>query len=144
MTTGPHEIINPESLAPSSGFAHAVAAGEGRLVFLGGQAGIDLSGSIVGDDFLSQFDQAASNVLTALSAAGGSAEHLVSLHIYVTDVNGYRAVLPEVGSIYRRHFGRHYPAIALFGVNELFEPRALIELVGIAVVPNRGRPISVE
>jgi enamine deaminase RidA (YjgF/YER057c/UK114 family) len=133
--SGRHEIINPESLAPPAGFAHAVAAAPGRLVHLGGQAGLDSSGTLVGEDVPAQFDQAASNLVAALAAAGGSPGDLVSLHIYVTDVSAYRARLQELGAIYRRHFGRHYPAVALFGVEELFDPGALIELVGVAVVP---------
>ena len=133
--SGRHEIINPEGLAPPAGFAHAVAAGPGRLVYLGGQAGLDASGTLVGDDLDAQFDQAASNLVSALAAAGGSPGDLVSLHIYVTDVSAYRAGLQELGAIYRRHFGRHYPAVALFGVGELFDPGALVELVGVAVVP---------
>jgi enamine deaminase RidA (YjgF/YER057c/UK114 family) len=137
-----HEIINPESLAPPAGFAHAVAAGAGRLVYLGGQAGLDARGALVGDDLDAQFDQAASNLVAALAAAGGSPGDLVSLHIYVTEMSGYRARLQELGAIYRRHFGRHYPAIALFGVGELFDPGALVELVGVAVVPEQGGEIN--
>ena len=36
---------------------------------------------------------------------------------------------------WRKHFGRHYPAMGLFGVTELFEPDALVELMGVAVLP---------
>jgi enamine deaminase RidA (YjgF/YER057c/UK114 family) len=132
---GHHEIFNPPGLAPPSGYSHAVAAGPGRLVHLGGQAALDASGALVGDDLGAQFDQAASNLVSALAAAGGSPEDLVSLHIYVTDVGDYRRKLEELGEIYRRHFDRHYPALALFGVGELFDPGALVELVGVAVVP---------
>jgi enamine deaminase RidA (YjgF/YER057c/UK114 family) len=132
---GHHEIFNPPGLAPPVGYSHAVAARPGRLVHLGGQAGLDASGALAGDDLGAQFDQAASNLVAALAAAGGSPEDLVSLHIYVTDVADYRRKLEELGEIYRRHFDRHYPALALFGVGELFDPGALVELVGVAVVP---------
>ena len=37
---------------------------------------------------------------------------------------------------WRRHFGRHFPAVALFEVRGLFDPRAKVELVGVAVIPN--------
>ena len=133
--SGRHEIINPAGLVPPVGYAHAVAAGPGRLVHLGGQAGLDAAGALVGDDLGTQFDQAASNLVSVLAAAGGSPEDLVSLHIYVTDVGAYRTNLEELGEIYRRHFDRHFPAVALFGVGELFDPGALVELVGVAVVP---------
>ncbi|MFM2071910.1 MAG: hypothetical protein RLZZ623_2173, partial [Actinomycetota bacterium] len=41
-----------------------------------------------------------------------------------------------VGAAYRRHIGRHYPAMALVGVTELVEPTALIEIIGTAVIPS--------
>jgi enamine deaminase RidA (YjgF/YER057c/UK114 family) len=135
MTT-PHEIFNPDTLSPPVGFAHAVAATPGRIVHVGGQAGHDPTGSLVGATVAEQFDRAAANVVEALAAAGARPEHLVSLHIYVTDLAAYRSSLGELATAYRSHFGRHYPAIALFGVTELFDPEAKVELVGAAVVPS--------
>jgi enamine deaminase RidA (YjgF/YER057c/UK114 family) len=52
----------------------------------------------------------------------------------VTDVAAYKDALPALGEVWRRHFGGHYPAMGLFGVVELFEPAALVELMGVAVV----------
>jgi enamine deaminase RidA (YjgF/YER057c/UK114 family) len=130
-----HEIVNPPELAKPVGFAHAVVAAPGRTVHLGGQTAQDPSGAIIGATIAEQFDVAAGNVVTALKAAGGRPEHLVSLMIYVTDMPGYRAALKELSPIYQRHFGQHYPAIALIGVAELFDPAAKLELVGTAVLP---------
>ena len=73
--------------------------------------------------------------MTALAEAGAAPEHLVSLHIYTTDVAAYRASLAELGVSWRRHIGRHYPAMALFGVTALFDAAAVVELVGVAVIP---------
>jgi enamine deaminase RidA (YjgF/YER057c/UK114 family) len=131
----PHEMLNPDELARPTGFSHAVAAANGRTVYLGGQTAHDRDGKIDGTTMAEQFGRAAANVVTALASAGGSPEDLVSLTIYVTDVAEYRAALEELGAAYRRHFGKHYPAIALFEVSGLFDPAAKVELVGIAVVP---------
>jgi enamine deaminase RidA (YjgF/YER057c/UK114 family) len=131
----PHEIVTAPELAPPVGFAHAVRAAPGRTVFLGGQIAMDPDGAISGATLPSQFDHAAANLLTALRAAGGEPEHLVSLQVFVTDVAAYRSALAELGSIWRGRFGRHYPAMGLFGVRELFDPAALVELMGVAVVP---------
>jgi enamine deaminase RidA (YjgF/YER057c/UK114 family) len=128
-------VVTAPDLAPPAGFAHAVVAAPGATVFLGGQAAQGPDGAIVGDTIVEQFDVAAGNVVKALRASGSEAHHLVSLVIYVTDVAAYRRALTELGPIYRAHFGRHYPAIALFGIAELFDPAAMIELVGTAVVP---------
>ena len=130
-----NEIVTAPSLAKPVGYAHAVVAGPGRTVYLGGQTALDKDGRIVGDTMVAQFDRAAGNVVAALGAAGGRPEHLVSLLIYVTDVPAYRAALRELGAVHRRHFGRHYPAVALLGVAELFDAEAMIELVGTAVIP---------
>ena len=55
--------------------------------------------------------------------------------IYTTDPAGYRDNLKLLGAAYREVFGSHYPAMALFGVTELFDPRSVVELVCVAVVP---------
>jgi enamine deaminase RidA (YjgF/YER057c/UK114 family) len=132
-----HEIVTAPELAEPVGYAHAVVAGAGRTVYLGGQTALDREGRIVGATIVEQFDVAAGNVVAALAAAGGRAEDLVSLQVFVTDVGAYKAALREIGAAYRRHFGRHYPAMALLGVTALWDPEALVELVGVAVVPDR-------
>ncbi|HEV2755168.1 MAG TPA: RidA family protein [Actinomycetota bacterium] len=132
----PHEIVNPPSLAPPQGFAHAVVAARGRTVYLGGQVASDTRGRVVGDTVTAQFEIAAANVAKAMRAAGAEPSHLVSLQIFVTDVEAYRADLSSIGDAYRSHFGSHYPAMALFEVSRLFDPAALVELVGIAVIPS--------
>ena len=135
MTT-PHRLVNPDSLAPPVGFSHAVIAAPGRAVYVGGQAALRPDGRVSGSTVSEQFDVAAANVVEALAAAGARPEHVVSLQIFVTDVEEYRASLGELGSLYRKHFGYHYPAIALFEVSALFDPAAKIELVVQAVVPD--------
>jgi enamine deaminase RidA (YjgF/YER057c/UK114 family) len=136
MVPTPHELVNPPDLAPPVGFSHAVVAAPGRVVYLGGQAGIRPDGSIDPDTTLiEQFDLALANLVTTLRAAGAGPEHLVTLTVYATDAEQYRKDLRELGSIYRRHLGRHYPAMAFFEVKGLFDPVALVELTGVAVVP---------
>jgi enamine deaminase RidA (YjgF/YER057c/UK114 family) len=132
-----HRNVNPESLAPPTGYAHATVAAPGRVVYLGGQTGHRADGSI-DDGLVEQFDRAAWNVAEALRAAGGAPEHLVRVIIYVTDLEAYRRSLGPIGEAYRHHLGRHYPAMALLGVAELFDPAAKVELVGTAVIPDGG------
>jgi enamine deaminase RidA (YjgF/YER057c/UK114 family) len=130
-----NRIVNAPGLAEPVGFAHAVVAGPGDTVYLGGQTAQGPDGAIVGTTMAGQFDVAAGNVVTALAAAGAAPDHLVSLIIYTTDVPAYRASLKELGPLWRKHFGRHYPAVALLGVAALFDDDATIELVGTAVIP---------
>jgi enamine deaminase RidA (YjgF/YER057c/UK114 family) len=120
-------IVNPQELPEPVGYAHAVVAG--GAVYLGGQIG-------EGATLVEQFDSAAARVVTALRAAGGEPEHLVSLVVYTTEIDDYRRSLAELGEVWRRHFGRRYPAMALVGVDALLEPAAKVELMGVAVVPD--------
>lgn len=122
-----HRIVNPPELGEPLGFAHAVVAAPGRTVYLGGQIG-------EGETVVEQFDAAAASLLTALRAAGGAPDDVVSLVVYATAVDEYRASLDELGEVWRRHFGRRYPAMALVGVSALFDPNARVELMGVAVV----------
>jgi enamine deaminase RidA (YjgF/YER057c/UK114 family) len=122
-----HRIVNPPDLPQPIGYAHAVAAAPGRTVYLGGQVGS-------GETIAEQFDTAAANLVTALKAAGGEPDDIVSLMVYVTDVDEYAAASRELGEVWRRHFGRRYPAMALVGVSALFDPEARVELMGVAVV----------
>jgi enamine deaminase RidA (YjgF/YER057c/UK114 family) len=128
------ERINPAELARPSGFSHAVAAAGGRMVFLAGQIGMDRDGTVAADGVVPQFEQALANLLTALAAAGGQPSDLVSLTIYLTDVEDYQAHGKEIGAVWRRLAGTEYPAMAGVGVTRLWLPEALVEIQGIAVV----------
>jgi enamine deaminase RidA (YjgF/YER057c/UK114 family) len=130
-----HTVVNPDQLAPAVGFSHVVLAAPGRTVYLGGQTAQRPDGTIAGQTLSEQFDLALANLVTALRAVDAEPEHLVSMIVYTTDAAGYRASLRELGRIYRRHLGKHYPAMAFFEVKGLFDPAAVIELVCTAVIP---------
>ena len=131
--SSPHEIRNPETLAPPMGFSHAVVAQSGRTVYLAGQTAQRPDGMIVAGTMAEQFDVAAGNVVLALQGAGAGPQDLVSLQIFVTDIVEYQRLSKEIGVAYRRHFGRHYPAMARVEVRRLFDPKATVELMGVAV-----------
>jgi enamine deaminase RidA (YjgF/YER057c/UK114 family) len=134
MTRPKHEIVTAPALAPPAGYAHAVVAAPGRTVHLGGQTAQAADGAIQGVTIVEQFDLAARNLIEALRAAGGEPDDLVSLQVFVTNLAAYRLSMRALGAVWRQHFGRRYPAMAVIGVTELFDPRALVELVGVAVV----------
>lgn len=118
-------IVNPVELPQPSGFSHAVVAAD--TIYLAGQIG-------EGETIVDQFDGALANLVAALRAAGGDVGDLVSLQVFVTDLAAYRAALLPLGQVWREHFGRYYPAMGLFGVTELFEPAAMVEVMGVAVI----------
>jgi enamine deaminase RidA (YjgF/YER057c/UK114 family) len=127
------ERVNPPDLAPAKGFSHAVT-GSGKIIFLAGQTALDTSGRVVGSGIAAQFEQALSNLLTALRAAGGEPGQLASLTIYVTDMDDYKAHGREIGQVWRRLAGRDYPAMAAIGVTRLWDTEALVEVQGFAIL----------
>lgn len=130
------EKINPSSLAKPSGFAHAVRAVDTVRVHLAGQTALDHDGRIVGTTVVEQFEQALTNLLTALGEAGGRPEHLASVTIYLTDIADYRTHAREVGAVWQRLAGRDYPAMAAVGVTRLWDEAALVEIQGVAELPS--------
>lgn len=133
MTT-PLKRVNPPSLATPSGFSHAVVA-TGTSVFLAGQTGMDTDGEIVPGGVVAQFEQALTNLLQALAAAGGSPDDLASLTIYIVDMDDYRAHTREIGQVWKRLVGTDYPAMAGIGVSRLWDEDAVVEVQGFAVLP---------
>jgi enamine deaminase RidA (YjgF/YER057c/UK114 family) len=128
------ERINPDELARPSGFSHAVSVTERRMVFLAGQIGVDRDGKVVAGGVVAQFEQALANLLTALAAAGGQPDDLVSVTLYIVDLEDYQAHGKEIGAVWRKLAGTEYPAMAGIGVARLWVPEALIEIQGVAAV----------
>ncbi len=133
--SSPHRLVQPDGLPPGRGFSHGAIAEQGRTVWVAGEIAIDAEGNVVGADLVSQFDLALANVVAVLEAAGAEPGHVVSMQIFVTSVPAYRRAAAALAPVYQRHMGRHYPPMALFGVTDLVEPDAVVEIMATAVVP---------
>ena len=130
------KLINPEALGAPSGYSNGLLVdGGGKLLFIAGQIAWDNNQKIVSDDFVEQFDKALANVIAVVRAAGGEAENIARLVIYVTDKIEYRERTKEVGDRYRKHMGKHFPAMVLVQVVGLLDDRAKVEIEGMAVIP---------
>ncbi len=129
-----HEFLNPPDLLPGSGFSHVALTAPGRLVEIAGQTAHQPDGSVKGTSMAEQADAALANLVTALGAAGAQPTDLVAMQIYVTSVQAYRDDLDDIGRAWRKHLGKHYPTVSLFGIAELFDPAARIEVVARAVI----------
>jgi enamine deaminase RidA (YjgF/YER057c/UK114 family) len=128
------ERINPPELGRPSGFSHAVSSTAEKIVFLAGQTALDADNKIVGGGIVEQFERALGNLLIALRAAGGEPADLVSVTIYLVDMDDYKAHGREIGAIWKRLAGAEYPAMAGIGVNRLWDADALVEVQGFAAV----------
>jgi enamine deaminase RidA (YjgF/YER057c/UK114 family) len=126
--------INPAALPKPSGYSHGTLSG--NTLYLGGQTALDVDMKIVSGGIVEQFRQAFTNVLTTLGEAGGVPSDLVSLTIYLTDIPDYQAHGKEIGAVWRELAGPVYPSMAGIGTSALWQSDALIEIVGVAVVPD--------
>ena len=129
------KLINPESLGAPHGYANGVLTeAGGRLLFIAGQVAWNQQQQIISEDLVEQFDRALANVIAVVKDAGGQAEHIARLIIYVTDKNEYKKRMKEIGERYRARMGKHFPAMVLVEVKGLLEDHAMIEIEGIAVL----------
>ncbi|MGW2395298.1 RidA family protein [Kitasatospora sp. NPDC001664] len=126
--------VNPPSLPEPSGYSHGTLSG--NTLHLGGQTALDRDMKIVPGGIVEQFRQAFGNVLATLAAAGGIPQDLVSVTLYLTDIPDYQAHGREIGAVWRELAGPVYPAMAGIGTTALWQPEALIEILGVAVIPD--------
>ena len=129
-------LINPQSLGAPSGYSNGLLTeAGGRLLFIAGQIAWNEQHEIVSNDFVEQFDKALANVVTVVVEAGGKAADIARLIIYVTNKTEYVEQTREVGERYRKHMGKHFPAMVLVQVAALLDDAAKVEIEGMAVLP---------
>jgi len=134
------EVTVPGWRAPK-GYANG-RVGEGRALYVGGQIGWDERGAFPPGGLVPQLARALDNVLAVVRAAGGAAEDIASMTVFVTSALEYRAAQRALGPVWRERMGRHYPAMALVAVAALVEPEAVVEIQAIAHIaqPDGGSP----
>jgi len=129
------KFINPASLGPPRGYSNGVMTEPGtRLLFVAGQLGWNEQQRIISADFVEQFDRALANVIAVVTDAGGRAEQIARLVIYVNNKTEYAARTREIGERYRTHMGKHFPAMVLVEVKSLLDDEAMIEIEAIAAL----------
>ena len=133
--TDPSKVIHPSFFPKPRGYADGIVVKGGRHLFISGQIGWDGDAHIVSDDFAVQFLQALDNVIAVVREAGGGTEHIVKLLAFVTDLEAYRGAQAAIGEGWRARMGKRYPAMSLVKVGGLLEPGALVEIEGVAVLP---------
>ncbi|HEY4366362.1 MAG TPA: Rid family detoxifying hydrolase [Steroidobacteraceae bacterium] len=95
-------------------YSHAVAAA--GLLFLSGQTPIDpATGQLVTGSIGEQTAQCLKNLFKVLDAAKLTADDVVNVQVYLTDMNDFAAM----NEVYMRHFTRPFPARTTIGVASL-------------------------
>ncbi|MBK5104606.1 MAG: RidA family protein [Burkholderiales bacterium] len=129
------EILTPPGWAPAIGYANGIAVAPGRIVFIAGQVGWDAEQKFHSTEIAPQFDQALQNILAVLAEAGGRPEHICRITAFCCDKPAYLAARAQLGAIWKRLMGRHYPCMSMIFVSDLLDSPGKIELEATAVVP---------
>ncbi|MBX3645856.1 MAG: RidA family protein [Rubrivivax sp.] len=125
----------PEGWKAPIGYANGIAVDAGRIVFVAGQVGWNAQQQFESEAIAPQFEQALRNILDVLAVEGGGAQHITRMTAFCIDRPGYLAARAELGAIWRRLMGRHYPAMSMIFVADLLDHPAKIELEATAVIP---------
>ena len=128
-------VLLPEGWDAPVGYSNGVSVPAGRIVFVAGQVGWDARQKFHSEEVAPQFEQALENVLAVLAEAGGRPEHICRMTAYCSDKPAYMAARKDLGPIWRRLMGRHYPAMSMIFVSALLDEPGKIELEATAVIP---------
>jgi enamine deaminase RidA (YjgF/YER057c/UK114 family) len=125
--------IQPDGLIKSPAFSHVAIVPPGATtIYVGGQNGVDSSGSVVSADVAEQSVRAVENARTALEAAGASLADVIQWTVLIAadaDLRAaYTAVAPRLAT------GGAPPLVTAAVVARLGVPGALIEVSAIAAV----------
>jgi 2-iminobutanoate/2-iminopropanoate deaminase len=113
-------------------YSPAVITKGGRIVWLAGHTGEkDDAGTFLAGDFEAQTRQVFRNLESTLREAGGSLKDIVTMTVSLMDAR-YTDRMTEI-----RHeiFGKDFAGSAAITVAGLADPRMLIEIQAIAVLP---------
>jgi enamine deaminase RidA (YjgF/YER057c/UK114 family) len=128
------KVLLPAGWKAPVGYANGIAA-SGTIVFVAGQVGWNEKQEFESERIIPQFEQALKNIIAVLAEAGARPEHVCRMTAYCCDKPAYLAARRELGGIWRRLMGRHYPAMSMIFVSDLLDSPGKIELEATAVIP---------
>ena len=125
--------INPDTLHKNPAFTQvATVDRSAKLVFVGGQNGVNKEGKVVGKDIGSQTEQAYKNVIAALEAAGATLQDVFKMTIYVVHGQSLQEGFAAVQRVQPE--GTPPPTVSFAFVAELAVPDYLVEIEAVAAV----------
>ncbi len=125
--------FNPDTLHKNPAFTQVVTVSSpSKLVYVGGQNGVNAKGEVVGDDIASQSAQAYKNVVAALEAAGATMKDVFKMTIYLVQGQSLEAAFAAVVPLQDRNAAP--PTVSMMMVAGLANPRYLIEIEAVAAV----------
>lgn len=121
------QVISPNN-APAPIAPYSPAIRSGNMLWLSGQIPLNPeTQELVSDDFTEQVDQVLKNVKELLAAAGATYDHIVSMTIYLTNMDDFATM----NAVYEQYMTKPYPARTTIMVAGL--PKgSKVEMVAIA------------
>lgn len=127
------ERINPETLSKNPAFTQVVTVSNAaKLVYIGGQNGVDIKGKIVGKDIARQSEQAYRNMIAALEAAGATLQDVFKMTIYIVQGQSLQDAFAAVQRVQTQR--AEPPVVSVVMVAGLANPEYLIEIEATAAV----------
>lgn len=131
-------VMSPDVLEPQPGlFSNCLVVD--NIVHISGQHAGTPQGAVGGASVLEQSREALKRVLSLVEAAGGSADDVVKLTVYLCDMERKA----DVSAARREFFAEPLPCSTLVGVNALADPDLLVEIDAVAVLDRGGRSRAV-
>ena len=127
--------ILPEGWKRPIGYSNAIESKPGKLLFVAGQVGWTEEEVFESEEIAPQFEQALKNILAIVETAGGKPEHICRITAFCIDKPAYLKARPELGAIWRKLMGKHFPAMSMIFVADLLDTPGKIELEATAVIP---------
>ena len=119
---------NPD---PYKKFRIAQAYRVDNMLYISGQASIDLKGEVIGaGDFEAQAKQTFVNLQRLLELGGSGLSKVIKVTIFLTDMKNFDKIL----SLREKYFSPPYPADTIIEVSQLALPDLEIEIEAIALV----------
>ena len=119
--------VTADGMHPSAGtYSHAARVGD--LLFVSGQAPLDIHGEVPSPDFRDQAQLAFDNLERVVQAAGATLDDIVRLGVYLTTLDDF----PALNEVMEQRFSAPFPARTTI---EIAFPRFLIEVDAVVAAP---------
>jgi enamine deaminase RidA (YjgF/YER057c/UK114 family) len=134
MPAAIRRVTSPAAPEPPPGlFSNCLVVGD--TINISGQHAGTPQGAVGGASMLEQSREAFRRVVALIAAAGGTADDVVKLNIYLCDM----ARRAEFSAARREFFAEPLPCSTLVGVSALAAPDLLVEIDALAVIGSGGR-----
>ena len=130
-------VTSDKAPAPLGAYSVGMTVNAGRLVYVAGQVGVDISGNLVGPgDAAAQTRQVLQNIGGVLEAAGAGFSNVVEFTTYVVGRSSVQGFIDGRNQVFPDIFpDGDYPPNTLLVVDGLVREEFLVEIKAVAALP---------